>query len=136
MSEDSEEELIKVRMLQRIIESTRRLQTYPSEPVELSDFDFESFIKKYDRTVVDCWAAWCQPCQMIAPAIEEFAKKYHGKVVFGKLNVDRNRMTVTKYDIMSIPTLLIFRNGVLVDRVIGALPKPLLEAKIRKALGL
>lgn len=135
MSEDYEE-FIKAKFLQKIIESTKRRQLYPSKPVELSDFNFESFIKKYDRVVVDCWAAWCQPCQMIAPSIEELAKKYRGKIVFGKLNVDKNRITVTKYDIMSIPTLLIFRDGVLVDRMIGALPKPLLEAKIRKALGL
>ena len=135
MSEDFEEEYIKARMLQRIIESAKRLQTYPSEPVEISDADFESFIKKYDRVVVDCWAAWCRPCHMIAPIINELAKKYHGKIVFGKLNVDENRRVALRYDIMSIPTILIFKDGILVDRIVGALPKQLLEAKIRRALG-
>lgn len=136
MSDDFEEELIKARIFQKMMETTRRLQTFPDRPVNLSDAEFEAFVKKYDRVVVDCWAEWCQPCRMIAPIIEELAKEYRGEVAFGKLNVDENRSTAMKYGIMSIPTILIFKDGELVDRVVGALPKPLLEVRIRKALEL
>ena len=136
MQEDYEEEMIKAKILQKMIESTQRLQSYPERPIILTDSTFEAFIKKYESVVVDCWAEWCQPCKMIAPIIEVLAKKYRGKIAFGKLNVDENRKTAIKYNIMSIPTLLVFKDGVLVDRIIGALPKPLLEAKLIRVLGL
>lgn len=136
MSDDFEEELIKSRVLKKMMDAVKKIQTFPNEPIDLSDAEFEDFVKKYDRIVVDCWADWCQPCRMIAPIIEELAREYKGKVVFGKLNVDENRGTVMKYKIMSIPTFLIFKDGALIDRIVGALPKPLLEARIRKALGL
>lgn len=80
--------------------------------------------------VVDCWASWCGPCRMVGPIIEELAKEMKGKIVFGKLNVDENRETSMKYGIMSIPTLLVFKNGNLVDNVIGAMPKEMLKAKL------
>ncbi len=136
MSDDFEEELIKARMFEKMMEETKRLQTFPDRVVEISDIEFESFIKKYDRAVIDCWAEWCQPCRRIAPIIEELAREYRGRVAFGKLNVDENRLTAMKYGVMSIPTILIFKDGELVDRVVGAMPKPLLEFRIRKALEL
>ena len=82
--------------------------------------------------VIDCWAAWCGPCRMVAPIIDELSKDYAGKVVFGKLNVDENPKTAMRFDIMSIPTLLIMKNGEEVDRIIGAVPKQSMEAKLRK----
>jgi thioredoxin 1 len=100
----------------------------------LIDDNFDENIKKYSLIIVDFWASWCPPCIMMAPVIEELAKKYKGKVVFGKLNVDKNRLTADRYAIMSIPTLLIFKNGKLVDRIVGAVPMEALEERIKKHL--
>jgi len=100
------------------------------KPIVVSDRNFDQTVKNYSLIVVDCWAAWCAPCRAIAPVIEEFAKQYSGKVVFGKLNVDENPETQMKYGIMAIPTLLVMKNGVEVDRIVGNLPKNQLEAKI------
>jgi thioredoxin 1 len=102
----------------------------PNSPVEITDADIDNTVKKYETIVIDCWAPWCGPCRMVAPVIEELAKELHGKVVFGKLNVDENPSTSMKHQIMSIPTLLIFKNGNLVDRLIGAYPKDILKRKL------
>ena len=102
----------------------------PNTPVTITDADIDETIKKFETIVVDCWAPWCGPCRMVGPVIEELAKEMHGKVVFGKLNVDENPMTSTKHQIMSIPTLLIFKDGNLIDRLVGALPKEELKRKI------
>ncbi len=104
--------------------------SYPDTPIHMTDSDMEKYINKYNLVVVDCWAPWCGPCQMIAPVIEELAKEFQGKIVFGKLNVDENQLTAAQYRIMSIPTLLVFKNGKLIDRIIGAMPKPMLKAKL------
>lgn len=100
------------------------------KPIAVSDRNFEQTIKSYPLVVVDCWAAWCAPCRAIAPVVEQLARDYSGKVVFGKLNVDENPETAQRYDIMAIPTLLIMKGGEEVDRIVGALPKSQLEAKI------
>jgi len=84
--------------------------------------------------VIDCWAPWCGPCRMIGPVIEELAREMKGKIVFGKLNVDENQQTSMKYKIMSIPTLLVFKNGALVDRFVGAMPKAMLIQKLKPHL--
>ena len=102
----------------------------PSEPIKMTDAGFSETIKKYNIIVVDCWASWCGPCRMMTPIIDDLAKEMQGKVVFGKVNVDENPITSVKYKIMSIPTLLIFKNGSLVDRVIGVYPKDELKNKI------
>jgi thioredoxin 1 len=107
---------------------------YPGEPVVLSEGNFEDFIKKYPLVVVDCWAPWCGPCRMVAPVVEELAKNYQGKIVFGKLNTDENQGIALKFNIMSIPTFLIFKNGNLIDRPVGAMPKASFEAAIKKYL--
>jgi thioredoxin 1 len=91
-------------------------------------------MKKYPTIVIDCWAPWCGPCRMIGPVIEELAKEMKGKIVFGKLNVDENQQTSLKYKIMSIPTLLVFKNGNLVDRFVGAMPKDMLIQKLKPHL--
>jgi thioredoxin 1 len=101
-----------------------------AEPVVVTDASFNDFIKNHPLVVVDCWAAWCPPCRMIAPIIEELAKDYAGKIVFGKLNVDENQKTAGEFGIMSIPTILVFRDGKIVDRIIGAMPRKALESKI------
>ena len=103
---------------------------WPNTPIHVTDADIDDAIKKYDTLVVDCWAPWCMPCNMIAPVIEELAKEMQGKIAFAKLNVDENQMTSMKYQIMSIPTLLIFKNGNLVDRLIGAMPKEIQKQRL------
>ena len=109
-------------------------KNYPTKPVEVTDATFYEFIKRYPVVVVDCWAPWCGPCRMISPVIEDLASDYAGKVVFGKLNVDENPAVAAEYGIMSIPTLLLARNGEVVDRLIGAAPRQIIEAKLRRLL--
>lgn len=104
----------------------------PNAPLEITDADVEDNIKKYETIVIDCWAPWCGPCRMVHPIIEELAKEMQGKIVFGKLNVDENPVTSAKHQIMSIPTLLIFKNGTLVDRLIGAMSKEMLKQQLEK----
>lgn len=107
---------------------------YPDEPIEITDSSFEEETAKYPLVVIDCWAAWCGPCRMIAPVVEELAQEYSGKIVFGKLNVDENRETSQQFGIMSIPTLLVMKDGKEIDRLVGAAPKEYLEAELKKYL--
>ena len=100
------------------------------KPIVVSDRNFDQTVKNFPLIVVDCWAAWCAPCRAIAPIVEELAKEYSGKVVFGKLNVDENPETAQRYGVMAIPTLLVMKEGKEVDRVVGVLPKNQLEAKV------
>ncbi len=100
------------------------------KPIVVSDRNFDQTVKNYPLIVVDCWAAWRAPCRAIAPIVEELAKEYSGKVVFGKLNVDENPETAQRYGVMAIPTLLVMKEGKEVDRVVGVLPKNQLEAKV------
>ena len=100
------------------------------KPIVVSDRNFEQTVKSYPLIVVDCWAAWCAPCRAIAPVIEQLARDYSGKVVFGKLDVDENPETAQRFGIQAIPTLLVMKNGQEVDRIIGALPRNQLEAKL------
>ena len=104
---------------------------FPDTPIQLLDADIDEIIKRYPIIVIDCWAPWCGPCRMIGPVIEELAKEMTGKIVFGKLNVDENPQTSMKYHIMSIPTMLVFKNGALVDRFVGAMPKEMLLQKLK-----
>jgi len=106
--------------------STPRIE----KPIVVSDRNFEQTVKSYPIVIVDCWAAWCAPCRAIAPIVDELAKQYSGKVVFGKLNVEENPETAQRFGIMAIPTLLVMKNAKEVDRVVGALPKNELEARI------
>jgi len=102
-----------------------------SKPVEVTDATFDQVIKDNPKVVVDCWAAWCAPCRMIAPTIEALAEE-KPDIKFAKLDVDNNRQVPMKYGIMSIPTLLYFKDGVLVDKTLGALPKAAIEARLAK----
>jgi thioredoxin len=106
----------------------------PDTPIHLMDADIDEHIRKYQTIVIDCWAPWCGPCRMIGPIIEELAKEMQGKLIFGKLNVDENPQTSMKYGIMSIPTMLVFKNGQLVDRIVGAMPKEMLLQKLKPHL--
>jgi thioredoxin 1 len=104
------------------------------KPVDLSDGNFTEVVQNHPLVVVDCWAPWCGPCYMVAPVVEDLARDYAGKILFGKLNVDQNRRTAMQHQIMSIPTMLLFKNGKLVDRIIGAMPRQMLEPKITRYL--
>jgi len=95
---------------------------------KVSDADFESqVLKSAGPVVVDFWAEWCGPCRQIAPALEEIAGSLNGRVKIVKLNVDENPQTASKYGVMSIPTLMIFKNGEMASRQVGAAPKQKLE---------
>ena len=101
---------------------------------KVSDADFEAqVLKATEPVVVDFWAEWCGPCKMIAPALEEIAGSLNGKVKIVKLNVDESPATAQKYGIMSIPTLMLFKNGELASRQVGAAPKQKLEQWITTA---
>jgi thioredoxin 1 len=95
-----------------------------AEPVHFTDDNFQSEVLESQHPVlVDFWAAWCGPCRMIAPMIEELASEYDGKVKIGKLDVDNNQRVAMQYGIRSIPALLVFKGGKVVDQIIGAVPK-------------
>ena len=101
---------------------------------KVCDSDFEAqVLQSTEPVVVDFWAEWCGPCKMIAPALEELAGTMNGKVKIVKLNVDENPATAAKYGIMSIPTLMLFKNGELASRQVGAAPKQKLEQWINSA---
>lgn len=107
-----------------------------SPVVTFTDQNFATEIGKSDVPVlVDFWATWCGPCQRIAPIIEDLAKEYAGKVKIGKLDVDENQNTSIEYGVSSIPTLILFRNGEIVERIMGAVPKRILQEAINKHLG-
>ena len=102
--------------------------------LEVNEKNIDETIKNNPALVVDCWAPWCGPCRMMTPVIDELASDYKGKITFGKLNTDENREIAEKYLIQAIPTLLIFKDGKLADRKVGALPKKLLEADLTRTL--
>ncbi len=138
MEEDEELERIRQRRLRQLMkkagETKKEKKSAPDKPVEVTDATFAEVIQDHPLVVVDCWAPWCGPCYMVAPIVEEMARDYAGRILFGKLNVDENRRVAMRYQIMSIPTLLVFKNGKLVDHVIGAMPRQMLEPKITRYL--
>ncbi len=100
------------------------------KPLEITDANFEEIINSDKPVLVDFWAEWCGPCKMIGPVVEELANDYDGRAVIGKVNVDENPNVSVKFGIRSIPTLLVFKNGEIVDKQIGAVPKGVLTQKL------
>jgi len=106
-----------------------------SEPISVSDGNFDQTVLQAERPVlVDFWATWCRPCLMIAPILDELAKEYSSKVSIARLDVDQNPKTASKYNIMSIPTLLIFKKGKPVSHIVGFRPKAELKRSLDTAL--
>ena len=103
--------------------------------VHTTDATFESDVLKSDTPVLlDFWAEWCGPCKAIAPILDDIAKDYEGRVKVAKLNIDDNRHTPVKYGVRGIPTLILFKNGAVAKKVVGAYPKRKLEAELEPAL--
>lgn len=107
------------------------------KPMEITDANFEQEVLKSDKPVlVDFWAVWCGPCKMIAPVVEELAREYDGKLKVAKMDVDNNPEVAMRFGIRSIPTLMVFKNGQVVDQIIGAVPKRQVVEKLLPHLGL
>lgn len=102
--------------------------------VTLDSWDKE-VIQSSGVVMADFWATWCAPCKMVAPAVEELAKEYEGKVKFVKVNTDENPDLASRYNIRGIPTLMFFKNGQMVDQLVGAVPKTQLKTKLNSLLG-
>lgn len=100
--------------------------------VEISDANYESVVKGSGKLIVDCWAPWCGPCRMLAPTFEALAKDYKGKVTFAKMDTDESPKTAMSLGIHSIPTLMFFKDGQLVDRLTGARPRADIESVLKK----
>tara|TARA_B100000902_G_scaffold8908_1_gene11169 strand:- start:305 stop:631 length:327 start_codon:yes stop_codon:yes gene_type:complete len=102
---------------------------------EYSTTDFKSEVVESDTPVlVDFWAEWCGPCKVIAPVVEELANDYEGKIKFGKVNVDDHNMIASEYGVRSIPTLLVFKNGSVVNQIVGAVPKEKITTILDKVI--
>lgn len=137
MDELDELERIKQKILRDMTGSRSDLgsgKEWPVVPVKVVDSTLTQLVGKYPFVVVDCWAEWCAPCRMISPILEAMSRDYRGRIVFGKLNIDDNPATAREYTVMSIPTLLVFKNGALVDRIVGAAPRQMIEAKLKPYL--
>ena len=129
---DREMEEIRRRKIEEMLK--RVIQPINNKPITLTESNFSTEINKNRLIVVDFWAPWCGPCKMISPIIEQLASQYSGKVVFGKVNVDNNQRIAQGHSIQGIPTLLIFKNGQVIDRLVGAVPKAYIESKIQSHL--
>ncbi len=112
-------------------ERSETISREPARPTSLTGAAFGAFVRESPRAVVDVWAPWCGPCRAMAPVLDHLAAQFGGTIRFGKLNADNEPALAARWDVQGIPTLLIFENGHLVDRVIGAVPGEMLENRLR-----
>lgn len=131
--EDPELAAIRDRKLQDLLAKSPAEPASGGQPVVLTDATFDDEIHKGGPILVDFWAAWCGPCLRIAPVLEQLAKDRAPALRVGKLNVDENPRTAQRFQVMSIPTLLLFKDGKLVDGIVGAVPRPQIEAMIGRS---
>lgn len=133
---DDELETIKQRKMAELQKAAaaKAAMSAINQPIVLTDSNFNSEVSKYPVMLVDFWAPWCGPCRMVAPVIDQLAREYSGRVVFGKLNVDENQVVAGTFGIQSIPTMMIFKAGKVVDVIVGAMPKAQIEMKIKQQL--
>jgi thioredoxin 1 len=138
MSNQTDDKEIEEIKKQKIAEMLQKAQTQTTpngtpldKPIVLTDGTFQSELAKHKLMVVDFWAPWCGPCRMVSPIVEELAAEYAGKVAFGKMNVDENTAVPGSFGVMSIPTLMVFKDGKAVDSLVGACPKSYLESKFK-----
>jgi len=131
---DVELEKIRVKKLQELTTKVKGKESSKNALITLTDASFNEIVKKYPLMLIDCWAAWCGPCRMIEPVVDELGRAYASRVTVGKLNVDENPEVSMSFGIISIPTLLIMKDGKEVDRIIGAVPKQFIEEKLKKYL--
>jgi len=135
ISEENEElTRIKEKKLRELMKKQEKKQEMSTKPIPVTDSNFNELVDKNSLALIDCWAPWCGPCVVISPIVEELAKEYAGKVLFGKLNVDENPRTAERFRIFGIPTLLIIRNGKEVDRIVGLVPKDHIKTRLKKHL--
>jgi thioredoxin 1 len=134
VTEDEEISAIMKRKKEILEEKMRSMNEIKkiNKPINLTDSNFDIEKSKYSLLVVDFWAAWCGPCKMVSPIIEQLAEQYAGKIVFGKVNVDENPYISQRFGIQSIPTLMILKEGEVIDVMVGALPKGQIENRIRQ----
>jgi thioredoxin 1 len=102
--------------------------------IEITDANFEQLIQSDKPVLIDFWAEWCGPCRMVGPVVEELATEYEGRAIVGKLDMDANPQVSSKLGVRSIPTLLVFKNGQLIDKQVGAVPKHVLAQKLEAHL--
>ena len=119
----------------KLAELREKKQEMNDEPVHVTDSNFKEMTEKHALALIDFWAAWCGPCQALAPTIEELAREYAGKILVGKLNVDENPQTAECFQVYSIPTMVIMKNGQEVDRLVGCVQKKVIVAALEKHLG-
>jgi thioredoxin 1 len=130
MEENDELEAIKAKKMERLLKMAKS----PSGPIKISDETFDETINRNRLVIVDFWAEWCGPCMVLSPVIDQLAKEYAGKVLFAKLNVDENPAVTARFGVMSIPTLLIFKDSNLVDKIVGVAPKSRIESVLNSYL--
>jgi thioredoxin 1 len=135
MAEDKELEKIKKELMAKMLRPPDDSPWKDGSILELSDSNFSEVIQKARHPVlVDFWASWCSPCKMMAPIFDAMAKEYSGRAYFGKVNVDLNQLTAQKFRVMSIPNFIIFKDGRVVERVVGAVGRTVLDIALRKHL--